>query len=145
MNHEKKVNQIIVKVAEYEKRALQFKANESGRSMSNIMRKEGLSNLEIAEYDLVILDVASNIEFLKVCMFNPEQYEDHFKSIGETLLTDNGEKRIIKSVTLTNFEKSSNKTINGAVSKTMNTILSKLDKISNFQERKKLLENANKI
>jgi len=129
MNHEKKVNQIIVKLAEYEKRALQFKANESGRSMSSLMRSEGLSNLEIAEYDLVILDVATDTEFLKVCFFNQDEYEDHFKSIGQTLLTDNKQKRIIKSVTLTNKESDSKKNISGAVSKTMNTILSKLDKI----------------
>jgi hypothetical protein len=134
-----------VKLAEYEKNALQFKANETGRSMSNIMRSEGISNLEIAEYDLVILDVATNTEFLKVCFFNPEQYEDHFKSIGQTLLTDNGEKRIIKSVTLTDKQNESKKTINSARSKTLNTILCKLEKISKFQERKRLIENANKI
>jgi hypothetical protein len=145
MENENKIKAILLKMKEFEKRALQAKSNRTGIPMSVLLRREGLSGLEIEQYDILVLDLKSNKEFLKVSHLDQIEYESILKSIGKTLYTDANQPRIIQSITLTSKESESKKTISGGRSKTLNTILGKLEKFDKFQERKKLLENANKI
>jgi len=143
MENENKISAILLKMREFEKRALQAKSNRTGVPMSVLLRREGLSGLQIEEYDVKILDVASKTEFLKVCKFNQDEYEDHVKSIGEVIVTDAGEERIIKSITPISKETPGHK-FNGG-NDMINRILNKTAELDKFQERKKLLDNAKKI